>query len=174
MRGRLDVVDESLLPYTGLIAQKPHSANAIQNLISDYFGVGVKIDQFFGQWLNLNEQDTIALGKRSSALGRTAIAGNSVWDQQSKFRVRLGPLTLSQFQAFLPNGSAYKPLGSIVKLMVGLEFDYDIQLVLKDTQVPACILTTRAKRRPMLGWTSFLKTEPFTKDDDQLVLGLGE
>jgi type VI secretion system protein ImpH len=174
MRGRLDVVDESLLPYTGLIGQKPHSANAIQNLISDYFGVGVKIEQFFGQWLTLNEQDLIALGRRSSVLGRTAIAGKTVWDQQSKFRIRLGPLTLQQFQAFLPNGTGYKPLGSLVKLMVGLEFDYDIQLVLKDTQVPACILTTRAKRRPMLGWTSFLKTQPFTKDDDQLVLGLGE
>ena len=174
MRGRLEVVDESLLPYTGLIGQKPHSNNAIENLISDYFGVGVRIQQFYGQWLKLNEQDTIALGRRSSILGRNAIAGTSVWDQQSKFRIRLGPLTLQQFQAFLPNGTAYKPLGSLVKLMVGLEFDYDIQLVLKDTQVPACILTTRAKRRPMLGWTSFLKTKPFTKDDDQLVLGLGE
>lgn len=174
LRGRLDVLDESLLPYTGLIVQKPHSANAIQNLISDYFGVDVKIGQFFGQWLTLNEQDTIALGRRSSVLGRTAIAGTTVWDQQSKFRIRLGPMTLQQFQAFLPNGSAHKPLSSIVKLMVGLEFDYDIQLVLKNTQVPATILTTRAKRRPMLGWTSFLKTLPAAKDDEQLVLGLGE
>jgi predicted component of type VI protein secretion system len=58
--------------------------------------------------------------------------------------------------------------------MVGQEFDYDIQLVLQKTQVPACILTTRAKRRPMLGWTSFLKTEPVNNDDDQLVLSLGE
>ena len=174
MGGRLDVVDESLLPYTGLISQKPHSANAIQNLISDYFGVVVKIDQFFGQWLSLNVQDMTALGKRSNVLGRTAIAGQSVWDQQSKFRIRLGPLTLTQFQAFLPNGSGYKPLGSLVKLMVGQEFDYDIQLVLQKTQVPACILTTRAKRRPMLGWTSFLKTQPVNNDDDQLVLSLGE
>lgn len=174
LRGRLDVVDESLLPYTGLISQRPHSSNAIGNLISDYFGVEVKIDQLFGQWLKLNVQDTTALGKRSSVLGKTAIAGSSVWDQQSKFRIRLGPLTLQEYQAFLPVGSAYKPLGSIVKLMVGLEFDYDIQLVLKDTQVPACILTTRAMRRPMLGWTSFLKTMPVTQDDDQLVLGLGE
>jgi hypothetical protein len=27
-------------------------------------------------------------------------------------------------------------------------------------------------RRPMLGWTSFLKTTPFEQDDDQLVLQL--
>ena len=174
MRGRMDVLDESLLPYTGLIAQKPHSNNAIENLISDYFGVGAKISQFFGQWLKLNEQDTVSLGKRGSILGRTAIAGTSVWEQQSKFRVRLGPLTLQQFQAFLPNGSAHEPLLSILRFMVGLEFDYDVQLILKNTHVPATILTTRAMRRPMLGWTSFLKTTPMEKDDEQLVLSLDE
>jgi type VI secretion system protein ImpH len=82
----------------------------------------------------------------------------------------LGPLTFKQVQAFLPNGSAYKPLQSIVRLIAGYEFDFDIQLVLKDTQVPATILTTRAMRRPMLGWTSFLKAKPVKHDDDQLVL----
>lgn len=170
MRGRMAVEDESLLPYTGLISQKPHSRNAVENLVSDYFGIGVEIDQFFGQWLKLNEQDTVSLGKRSSLLGRTAIAGTRVWDHQSKFRVRLGPLDLKQFQAFLPNGDGYKPLHSILKFMVGVEFDYDVQLVLKKTQVPPTILTTRAMRRPMLGWTSFLKTEPVRVDDEQLVL----
>jgi predicted component of type VI protein secretion system len=32
------------------------------------------------------------------------------------------------------------------------------------------ILTTRAVRRPMLGWTTWLKTKPFKADDDQVVL----
>ena len=172
MRGRMDVEDESLLPYTGLIAQKPHSANAIENLISDYFGVQAKIDQFFGQWLELNKQDQVSLGRRSSLLGRSAIAGARVWDHQSKMRVRLGPLNLKQFMAFLPNGSAHKPLRSILKFMVGLEFDYDVQPILKDTEVPGSVLTTRAVRRPMLGWTTFLKTMPLPEHDDQLVLSL--
>ena len=172
MLGRMDVEDESLLPYTGLIAQKPHSANAIENLISDYFGVQAKVDQFFGQWLELNKQDQVSLGRRSSLLGRTAIAGARVWDHQSKLRVRVGPLNLKQFMAFLPNGSAHKPLRSILKFMVGLEFDYDVQLLLKDTEVPGSVLTTRAIRRPMLGWTTFLKTIPLPEHDDQLVLSL--
>ena len=51
LRGRMDLEDESLLPYGGLIAQKPHSAIALGNILSDYFGVTAKIEQFFGQWL---------------------------------------------------------------------------------------------------------------------------
>jgi predicted component of type VI protein secretion system len=54
--------------------------------------------------------------------------------------------------------------------MVGLEMDFDIRLRLEAKQVPATILTTKAVRRPMLGWTSFLKTRPFIQDDEQLIL----
>lgn len=170
LRGRMSLPDESLLPYAGLIAQKPHSCNALENTLSDYFSTTAKVRQFCGQWLALEPADYTKLGQRNSVLGDSAIAGTRVWEQQSKFRVRLGPLDFKQFQAFLPNGSAHAPLKSIVKFMVGLEFDFDVQLILKARQVPSSILTTRAMRKPMLGWTTFLKTNPFKANDEQVVL----
>lgn len=170
LRGRMSLPDESLLPYAGLIAQKPHSCNALENVISDYFGTTARMQQFCGQWLILDRSDYTRLGNQNSSLGENAIAGTRVWDQQSKFRVRLGPLDFKQFQAFLPNGSAYQPLKSIVKFMVGLELDFDVRLILKRKQVPSSILTTRAVRKPMLGWTTFLRTKPFKADDEQVTL----
>ena len=170
LRGRLDLDDETLLPYAGLIAQKPHTANALENILSDYFQTTAKIEQFYGQWLSLGDEDLTKLGKENSRLGQSAIVGSRVWDQQSKMRVRLGPLDIKTFQAFLPNGTANPALRSICKFMVGLEFDFDLQLVLAAKQVPATILTTRALRKPTLGWTTFLKTKPFKQDDGQVVL----
>ncbi len=170
LRGRMDLKDESLLPYSGLIAQKPHSAIALGNILSDYFRVKAKIIQFFGQWLDLDSASITKLGQANSGLGKTAIIGSRVWEQQSKFRIVFGALTFNEFQAFLPSGTGYKPMKSIVRFMNGLEFDFDVQLILQAKQVPSTILTTRARRRPMLGWTSFLKTKPFTQDDDQVVL----
>lgn len=170
LRGRMSVPDESLLPYAGLIAQKPHSCNAVENVLSDYFDTRAKIQQFCGQWLVLERSDYTMVGRQNSKLGVSAIAGTRVWDQQSKFRVRLGPLDFTKFQAFLPNGSAHEPMRSIVKFMVGLELDFDVRLVLQKKQVPSTILTTRAMRKPMLGWTSFLKTKPFKADDEQVLL----
>lgn len=170
IRGRMGLDDESLLPYTGLISQKPHSVNAVENVVSDYFSISAQCQQFFGQWLDLSSSDFTRLGTANSKLGASTIAGTRIWDQQSKFRLRLGPLTFKQFQAFLPNGTAYKQLCSIVKFMVGLELDFDIRLRLEAKQVPGTILTTRALRRPMLGWSTFLKTKPFTQDDEQVVL----
>jgi predicted component of type VI protein secretion system len=54
--------------------------------------------------------------------------------------------------------------------MVGLELDFDLRLRLEAKQVPGNILTTKAVRKPMLGWTTFLKTRPFAHDDEQVVL----
>jgi len=170
LKGKMGLDDESLLPYVGLIAQKPHSAGAVENIVSDYFEVGARVDQFSGQWLVLHERDRTKLGVQNSVLGANTIAGGMIWDQQSKFRLRLGPLKFDKFVAFLPNGSARRPLQSIVKFMAGTEVDYDVQLILEKKQVPGNILTTRALRKPMLGWTSFLKTIPFEFDDEQLVL----
>ncbi len=170
LRGRIALPDESLLPYSGLIAQKPHSAIALSNILSDYFGVKAKIEQFFGQWLNLDTESVTQIGRANSTLGTSAIIGTRIWEQQSKFRVRLGALSFKEFQDFLPNGAAHQSLKSITRFMVGLELDFDVQLVLQAKQVPSTILTTRAKRRPMLGWTSFLKTKPFKQDDEQVIV----
>ncbi|HBR57059.1 MAG TPA: type VI secretion system baseplate subunit TssG [Blastocatellia bacterium] len=170
IRGKMSVEDESLLPYAGLIAQKPHSASAVENVIGDYFGVRARVAQFSGQWLDLNETDWSRLGKQKNALGKSTIAGTRIWDQFSKFRLNLGPLTFAQFQAFLPSGTGYAPLRSIVKFMTGIEFDFDVRMRLKAKQVPGAILTTKAVRKPQLGWTTWLKTKPFKKDDEQVLL----
>jgi len=170
LRGRQSVPDEALLPYCGLIAQKPHSANALENILSDYFGFDAKIEQFFGQWLYLEPPDCTYIGEKNNVLGVSALAGTSVWSQQTKFRVVLGPLTFNQFRSLLPNGTAYKEVESIVRFMMGSEFDFDVKLLLSGGQVPGTILTTRAVRRPMLGWTSYLKTTTFESDDDQVIM----
>jgi type VI secretion system protein ImpH len=170
LRGNLAISDESLLPYTGLIAQKPHSAVALQQILSDYFHINVEVKQFFGQWLWLEENDLTLIGTQNNRLGLNTIIGKRIWDDQTKFRLVIGAVGFKEFLAFLPNGSAYPALLSLVKFFVGEEFDFDVQLRLKAKEVPACILTTRAKRRPMLGWTSFLKTNPFKEDDEQVVL----
>lgn len=170
LRGQLDLPDESLLAYSGLIANKPRSVASVEQILSDYFGVSVKINQFFGQWLALDAESVTKLGTANNKLGTNTIVGTRVFDVQSKFRVRVGPVGFEQFKTFLPNNTAYAAIVSLIRFLVGEEFDFDFQLILKAREVPSCILTTRAKRRPQLGWSSYLKTKPFKTDDEQVVL----
>ena len=67
---------------------------------------------------------------------------------------------------------SFNPASELARLFVGLEFDFDIRLTLKAEEVPGCVLTTRARRSPALGWTTWLKTSPFEEDDSQVVLSV--
>lgn len=171
LRHRFSFPDQGLLSYGGLIANKPHSASAMAGILSDYFGTPVAMEQFKGQWLKLEPESYSMLGRANHQLGHSTLTGTRVWDTQSKFRVRFGPIRFEQFIALLPNGSAFKPASELTHFLAGQEFDFDLQLILQKAEVPACKLSRTAK--PMLGWTTWLKTKPFTTDDDQVVLASG-
>jgi type VI secretion system protein ImpH len=168
LRGRLSFNDQCLLPYGGLLLQRPHSATAMASAIADYFDVHSRIVQFPGEWLKL-EDNVTKLGDENSLLGKSTIAGTRVWSDQSKFRIRLGPMNLKKFQSFVPIGSAHKPVSELGRLFAGLEFEFDIQLILDAKEVPFAVLTGTADG-PRLGWTSWLKTQEFVNHDDQVVV----
>ncbi len=174
LRGEhLHIPDQGLLLYGGLIAQRPHSASAVEAVLGDYFGAPARMQQFAGQWLKLEEEDLTRLGTANHQLGISTIAGTRVWDDQSKFRMKFGPLTFEKFKAFLPVGSAFKPAAALIRFLAEMEFDFDVQLTLRAGEVPECLLTTRAQEhRPMLGWTTWLKTRDFVEDDSQVVLSV--
>lgn len=172
LRNRMSLPDEGLLRYGGLIAQRPHSVSAIAAIVGDYFGVTATIEQFAGQWLRLDSESVTRLGRANSSLGASAVAGARVWDCQSKFRMRLGPLSYRQFADFLPQGTAYRPVVDLIRLLAGQEFDFDVQLVLKAEEVPGSSADARARgdKNTRLGWNSWLKTREFILDDEQVVL----
>lgn len=168
LRERICIPDQALIYYGGLIAQRPHSSTAITAIVADYFDVIVTIQQYSGQWITLDDECKSRLGSANNQLGINMVAGARVWDYQSKVRLKIGPLTFAQFQKFLPVGSAYRPLMELVRYLLGMEMDFDVQLSLKAEEVPSCTLT--AAQRPQLGWTGWLKTRPFAVDDDQVIV----
>ena len=173
LRGRLNTGDEVLLYYSGLIAQQPRSASALAAMVGDYFRVPVDVRQFTGAWLWLEPADRTVIGRGGSnnLLGNTAILGRRFWDQQADFTVRLGPLSFQQFHEFLPCDRAFAPLVDLIRFFVGSTLDFDIRLVLKASQVPACELIKPGLRSPRLGWSSWLKTKEFTRDASDARLG---
>jgi len=170
LRGRLAIPDQALLAYAGLVAQRPHSASAHRAILSDYFGVPVNLLQFQGQWIPLDPEHRSKIGEANSTLGADMICGARVFNAQSKFRVRLGPLTFRDFESFLPQGKSYRPIAEWTRLFAGLEFDFDIQLVLKKEEVPPCQLGGGAL--PRLGWTTWVKTEELSEDPSEVVLSV--
>jgi type VI secretion system protein ImpH len=176
LRGRMEIRDLALLRYSGLLVQHPRSASALQSILRDYFDVAVAIDEFQGEWHVLEQDNLCNLDDTDlrNELGVGAIAGEVVWDTQSRFRVRLGPLKLVRFLAFLPGGQAVKELNDLVRFFVGEVFQFEWQAVLKAREVPWSRLGDESPAGPRLGWCSWLKTEEFTTDAADAVFNAGE
>ncbi len=166
LQGRLAVQDRALLRYAGLLGQMPTCAASLEAILRDYFGVDAEVEQFVGAWYPLKEDDQsdLALEGMNNQLGEGAIAGDAVWDPQARFRVRLGPLNLVRFLAFMPEGQAVRELQDLIRFYVGSVLQFDLQLVLKADEVPWCRLGDESAAGPRLGWSGWLKTGEFSED----------
>jgi type VI secretion system protein ImpH len=170
LRRRLEIDDQALLFYGGHFAHFPRSALALELILSDYFAMPVTVEQLHGQWLVLERSDQARLPNAehrnglNNRLGVDLVAGERVWDVQSKFRLRLGPLTYVQFRRFMPNGNGLRPLCQLTRTFVGPELSFDVQLTLQAAEVPWCRLGGDSNDPPYLGWNTWVRVEAFRVD----------
>jgi type VI secretion system protein ImpH len=177
LQRRLPVPDASLLYYCGLLAQHPRSAVALDQILCDYFDVPVEVEQFAGGWYRLPASDQCSFEGRdnySEQLGVGAVVGDEVWDQTARVRLKIGPLTLAQYDEFLPTGSAFEPLRALTRFFSNDEFDFEVQLILDRHEVPRCELGLGSEAGPRLGWTTWSRTKDMTRDPADTILNLWE
>jgi type VI secretion system protein ImpH len=167
LRNRLPIGDEELLPYVGLLWQRPRSMAGLERILAHAFSVPIRSRQMIGLWRRIERNDWTRLGTQrlerqsftqsrgqNNALGHTAVLGTRTWDSQGRFDLIVGPLSLPQFQSFLPGGASHKKLTALVRFYAGDLLDYGICLSIAPAEVPPMRLS-----KSRLGWTSWLKTK---------------
>jgi type VI secretion system protein ImpH len=161
LEDRMVVRDDSLLYYCGLLSLQPRSAVAVRGILQDYFGIPAEVEQFVGAWQPLGKADQCDLGSGvplSSQLGVGSVVGDEIWDQQSRIRLKLGPLTQQQYLDFLPGGAAYEPLRDLARFVCGVHLEIEVQLILQRAVVPRCNLGEDSLAGPRLGWFTWMKS----------------
>src|SRR5262249_10728187 len=127
-----------------------------------------------GQWLYLGEQDRSRMSGRKGGRGRNnrpgidLVVGRRVWDVQSKFRVRVGPVGYAEFRRLMPSGDRLKAFCQLTRTYVGAGLDFDVQPVLKAAEVPLCRLASSGERS-RLGWNTWAHSRAMTRDVDDAV-----
>jgi type VI secretion system protein ImpH len=175
LRRRMAVDDEAIVYYGGHFAHYPRSAVALEMLLADYFELHVEVRQFRGQWLRLSTSEQSRLPDAESpnglncALGENVIVGERVWDVEGLFRVVIGPLTYRQFSDLLPLGRAHRPLRDLTRFYVGIDLDFELQLLLLASEVPQCRLGGDKSDGSRLGWNSWLRSREFEHDASDAV-----
>lgn len=158
-RNRDAVHDHARLAFSGVLSRQARNADGLAHLLGTYLGMAVRIEPFVGRWMPLPQGDRtrvvrkVASRRLSTAqLGVSAVLGQAVFDRQHHFRIHIGPLSLCDFEALLPTGSALPAVHALVQQYIGLELGWDLRLEMHKAQVPA----TQPGRQGRLGWTSWL------------------
>ncbi len=167
LRERDAIPDVAKLFFTGRLAALGRNAEGLEAILHDYFGLPVRVLSFMGHWVTIPGQNLCRLGLSPDAgtLGVNALAGSRKFEAQLKFRIRLGPMALTDLQRLLPTGDSFGRLKTWVLNYVDQEFLWDVQCVLRKEAVPPLQLGAGAQ----LGWTSWLKSRPFQNDADDPV-----
>jgi len=152
---------------------RPAPASAIEGLVESLFGIPAKVEQFLPCWYEIDDADRMRLGSMNTVLGEDATLGAETCLSQWRFRVRLGPMDLEQYNRMLPETDAFSTLCSVVRLATGPEYDFEFSLVLRKDAVPSLVLGVadgQSDSTPCrLGWTTWLKAEDFDRDADDAV-----
>ncbi len=175
LQERLAVPDDAFLFFAGILGQRPHSAHALELLLNDYFEVPFTVIQLVGGWFRLDDTTECCIGERSTSseqLGLGAVVGDEVWNQQARARIRIGPLDLENYLDFLPNGSAYEPLRSLLRFWTNEEIDFEVQLILEREEVPQCQLGGEGDSAPQLGWVTWMKSKPMERHPEETIFNV--
>jgi type VI secretion system protein ImpH len=149
---------QRFIGFAGLLTQIPHSAAALGAAISDYFpGIPTVVESFRGRWAEVPSSDRNRLGRENCGLGTSLTLGDRVFDCRSTFEVRLGPMGLADYMSLLPGSDRQRELREIVDVMNGDCLDYEVELELKEEEVPPLQLNADTAR---LGWSTWLGRSP--------------
>ena len=175
LQDRIEVRDESLLYYAGLLGLQSRPAAGLRAVVEDYFDVPADVGQFVGAWQELDERDCCELDPDATdpagQLGGGAVVGDAIWDQHARVRLRIGPMSAERYLEFLPGGSAYEPLRALTRFYCGADLELEVELVLARDEVPSCELGKEGESGPRLGWFTWMKSRAeFDRDPSDTVL----
>ena len=88
------------------------------------------------------------------------MVGDEIWDQQSRIRLKLGPLTEEQYLDFLPGGAAYEPLRATGAVLLRRRYG-DRGATDSEARGSAALqIGRRWFGGPRLGWFTWMKSGP--------------
>lgn len=167
LTNRLATADDTLVRFGAHFARTSHSAQAVEQVLSNATGHPIRVEQFQGQWLAIAATDRTVLpskGKprgRFCQLGDNMVVGNRVYDIQSTVRLVIGPLTYPAFRALLPDGANARGFVDLAAVSLGPDIACRIALQLKATDVPPLKLarTDDPISGSRLGWNTWLASD---------------
>jgi len=158
LRKRDTMPDYGKFGHVAYLAGQSKHKQGLESMLYQLFNVPAKIEEFIGEWLSIGKEHQCQLRESHYAkqLGINATLGKNSWQCQYKFKVLLGPMHYDDYLHFLPNQPKIKTVNTVIKNYVGLEFDWEITLLLIKSSIPC----TTLGQSGLLGWTAWSTSSP--------------
>ncbi len=165
LRQRDTMPDYGKFGHVAYLAGQSKHRQGLESMLYQLFNVQARIEEFIGEWLSIDKQHQCQLRESHYAkqLGVNATLGKNSWQCQYKFKVLLGPMHYDDYLHFLPDQPKIKTVNSVIKNYVGLEFDWEITLLLIKSSIPC----TTLGQSGLLGWTSWSTSSPQKSYNDE-------
>nr|WP_312989585.1 type VI secretion system baseplate subunit TssG [Comamonas koreensis] len=165
---RNTVEDHAKLHAAGHLVRLTRNPEGLESLLAHYFGTPAQITEFRSNWICIDdsEQTRLCASGMNNQLGLNAVAGAKIQDVQSRFRIALGAMPLALYECFLPRHRGSAQIRDWVRDYIGIEMDWDLQLLLAAKEVPPSTLGGPTR----LGWTTWLGQRTSQQPADELCL----
>jgi type VI secretion system protein ImpH len=120
----------SLLRYAALLSQFPRSAAGLSAMLRDALSVPVETVPCMYRRVPIPEDQRCFLGLSGNVLGGDAVVGEEAEDRGGKFRLRVGPVDIDDFQALMPGGAKHARLAALTRFYLDAPLEFDIELLL--------------------------------------------
>lgn len=170
LREKSRVDEDLILRFSGFFAARTRNAANLRAMLREFTGLPIEIEQFRGRWLTIPVEERSRMGQRAGVqLGVNASAGAFVQNFSGSFRIVIGPLDYSDYQALTPGGRNAGEIFALARLYVGAGLEFDIQVILKKEQIPQCRLG-KPDEPARLGWNSWARIAPAARDSGDAII----
>lgn len=127
----------AILPHVGLLSHYSNSPDAIASMLSSFFGLPFEIIEFISRTVDIPPEARMELGLRNTLLGGDMVLGEQVEDDLGKFRLRIGPASYEELQAYLPHGEKHPVLVDLLAMIVRDPIDWDLEFSYQQETIQA-------------------------------------
>ncbi|SFT71824.1 type VI secretion system baseplate subunit TssG [Mesorhizobium sp. YR577] len=147
------------------LAHQVEGPERLTRFLAEALNVSVQLKEFVGVWTAVPAKLQTRLGSAYAALCRGATIGPRIFQRQSRIELRVGPVALADYEAFLPGGKRLELLRTAVRELVGDVLDVDVRIVLARQEIPAAKLGTARLAR-----TTWLPQKSERADAEDLLM----
>lgn len=168
LRNRDAWPDRAKLFFAGTLAGATRTRTGLESMLREYLQLPVRVEECVGEWLTIADDERARLGRPATGTLGRAVLGARVWSVQHKVRIVLGPFDTQGLQRYLPGRHSLRRLRDAVRNYLGLEYAWDLQLVVQRTAVSGAQLG----RFGQLGWTTWASPSPVAGEAGDVIINV--